>query len=103
MLVLIYRASLIKSFNTTHHLRCIERLKARNERLTAALERRKADSKLISMKLCRLESDCSALQMALRYWYLITTPDTLTCKLVCTNILSQTKLSSCLILLSRSV
>uniref|UniRef100_A0A3B5LQV1 Usher syndrome 1C binding protein 1 n=1 Tax=Xiphophorus couchianus TaxID=32473 RepID=A0A3B5LQV1_9TELE len=47
--------------------RCIERLKARNERLTVALERRKADSEQISLKLCRLESDCSALQMALRY------------------------------------
>lgn len=47
--------------------RCIERLKARNERLTAALERRKGESEQISITLSRVESDCSALQTALRY------------------------------------
>ncbi|MEQ2282010.1 hypothetical protein AMECASPLE_036151, partial [Ameca splendens] len=64
-------ASLFKNITSTHppscYHRCIERLKARNERLTVALERRKADSEHTSMKLNRLESDCSALQMALRY------------------------------------
>ncbi|XP_047442720.1 uncharacterized protein ushbp1 [Mugil cephalus] len=47
--------------------RCIERLKARNERLTAALERRKGESEQISITVNRLESDCAALQKALRY------------------------------------
>uniref|UniRef100_A0A1A7Z022 Usher syndrome 1C binding protein 1 n=1 Tax=Iconisemion striatum TaxID=60296 RepID=A0A1A7Z022_9TELE len=47
--------------------RCIERLKARNECLTAALERRKGESEQNSVKLTRLETECSALQMALRY------------------------------------
>lgn len=50
-------------------LRCIERLKARNERLTAALERRKAESEQISAKVNKLEADCCALQTALRYRY----------------------------------
>uniref|UniRef100_A0A8C7YCL3 Usher syndrome 1C binding protein 1 n=1 Tax=Oryzias sinensis TaxID=183150 RepID=A0A8C7YCL3_9TELE len=47
--------------------RYIERLRARNERLTAALERRKAESEQMSTKLNRLESNCSTLQLALRY------------------------------------
>ncbi|XP_039984643.1 colorectal mutant cancer protein [Xiphias gladius] len=47
--------------------RYIERLKARNARLTAALERRKGESEQISITVNRLESDCSALQMALKY------------------------------------
>ncbi|XP_059197386.1 uncharacterized protein ushbp1 [Centropristis striata] len=47
--------------------RCIERLRARNERLTAALERRKGESEQISFTVNRLEADCAALQMALRY------------------------------------
>jgi RNase H-fold protein (predicted Holliday junction resolvase) len=49
--------------------RCIERLKARNERLTAALDKRKGESELISMTLSRHEADSTALQMALQYWY----------------------------------
>lgn len=56
-----------------HYLRCIERLKAKNERLTAALERRKGESEQISITLSKLEADCSALQMALRYWYIYKT------------------------------
>ncbi|KAF0041940.1 hypothetical protein F2P81_005472 [Scophthalmus maximus] len=48
--------------------RYIERLKARNERLTAALEQRKGESEQITVTLSRLESDCSALQLALKYW-----------------------------------
>ncbi|XP_029939535.1 uncharacterized protein LOC115382030 [Salarias fasciatus] len=47
--------------------RYIDRLKARNERLTAALERRKNELEQINLTLIRLESDCSALQTALRY------------------------------------
>lgn len=48
--------------------RSLERLKSRNERLTAALERRKSESEQISMALSRHEADCSALHMALTYW-----------------------------------
>ncbi|KAL1022852.1 hypothetical protein UPYG_G00033300 [Umbra pygmaea] len=47
--------------------RCIERLKARNECLTGALERRKGESEQISMTLSRHEADNTALQMALQY------------------------------------
>ena len=49
--------------------RCLERLKARNERLSAALDRRKGESEQISMALSQHEADSTALQMALRYWY----------------------------------
>lgn len=49
--------------------RYIERLKAKNERLTAALERKKGETEQIGIALIKLESDCSALQMALKYWY----------------------------------
>lgn len=52
-----------------YYLRYIERLKAKNERLTAALERRRGESEQISITLSRLEADCSALQMALGYGY----------------------------------
>lgn len=62
-----------------HYLRCIERLKAKNERLTAALERRKGESEQISITLSRLEADCSALQVALRYWYIYKTQLTHSC------------------------
>ncbi|XP_029356598.1 uncharacterized protein ushbp1 isoform X2 [Echeneis naucrates] len=47
--------------------RYIERLKARNERLTAALERKKGELEQNSITLNRLESDCSALQLSLKY------------------------------------
>ncbi|XP_053178438.1 uncharacterized protein ushbp1 [Scomber japonicus] len=47
--------------------RYIERLKARNERLTTALEQKKGETEQISITLNRVEADCSALQMALRY------------------------------------
>lgn len=50
-----------------HSFRCIERLKAKNERLTAGLERRRVESEQISLTVRRLEADCSALQAALRY------------------------------------
>lgn len=53
----------------SHYCRCIERLRARNERLTAALERRKGETERLSMTLNRLEANCSALETALRYWY----------------------------------
>lgn len=48
--------------------RCLERLKARNERLNAALVRRKGESEQLSMNLSRQEADSSALHMALAYW-----------------------------------
>lgn len=47
--------------------RYIERLKSKNERLNAALERRRVESEQNSIVVRRLEADCSALQMALRY------------------------------------
>ncbi|XP_051768624.1 colorectal mutant cancer protein isoform X1 [Ctenopharyngodon idella] len=47
--------------------RCLERLKARNERLNAALVRRKGESEQLSMNLSRQEADSSALHMALAY------------------------------------
>ncbi|XP_010870869.2 colorectal mutant cancer protein isoform X2 [Esox lucius] len=47
--------------------RCIERLKARNDGLTAALDRRKGESEQISMTLSRHEAENTALQMALQY------------------------------------
>lgn len=48
--------------------RCLERLKARNERLNGALVRRKGESEQLSMSLSRQEADGSALHMALAYW-----------------------------------
>ncbi|KAG1928541.1 hypothetical protein F2P79_023603 [Pimephales promelas] len=48
--------------------RCLERLKARNERLNGALVRRKGESEQLSMSLSRQEADSSALHMALAYW-----------------------------------
>nr|XP_023699844.1 Usher syndrome type-1C protein-binding protein 1 [Paramormyrops kingsleyae] len=47
--------------------RCVERLKARNKRLSAALERRKGESEQMSMILSKHEADHTALQMALKY------------------------------------
>ncbi|XP_057697607.1 harmonin-binding protein USHBP1 isoform X1 [Corythoichthys intestinalis] len=47
--------------------RQIEGLKARNERLTVALERKATECEQISVTLKRLEADCSAMQLALRY------------------------------------
>ncbi|XP_046713834.1 colorectal mutant cancer protein isoform X3 [Silurus meridionalis] len=47
--------------------RSLDRLKARNERLTSALERRKSESEQVSMALSRYEADCSALNVALSY------------------------------------
>ncbi|XP_051957855.1 harmonin-binding protein USHBP1 [Xyrauchen texanus] len=47
--------------------RCLERLKARNERLNVALVRRKGESEQLSMSLSRQEADSSALHMALTY------------------------------------
>lgn len=67
--ILIIKAISLLIPSSSLYRRCIERLKARNERLTAALERRKGESEQINLRLNRLESDCSALQMALRYWY----------------------------------
>ncbi|MBN3317129.1 CRCM protein, partial [Atractosteus spatula] len=46
---------------------CIERLKSRNDRLSAALERRKGESEQISMTLGKHEANCTALQLALKY------------------------------------
>ncbi|XP_068599572.1 colorectal mutant cancer protein [Brachionichthys hirsutus] len=46
--------------------RCIDRLRAKNERLTASLERRKGESRQFILVLNTLESECSALQMALK-------------------------------------
>lgn len=48
--------------------RLVDRLKARNERLSAELERRKIELEHMSFTVNRLESDCSALQLGLRYW-----------------------------------
>lgn len=53
----------------SYHHRYIERLKARNERLAAALERKKGETEQIRFTLNRLESDHLALLTALRYWY----------------------------------
>lgn len=64
--------------------RCLERLKARNERLSAALERRKGESEQISMALSRHEADNTALQMALRYWY-CSNLNRNSCTLLCTG------------------
>ncbi|XP_048832400.1 colorectal mutant cancer protein [Brienomyrus brachyistius] len=50
-----------------HLQRCVERLKARNKRLSAALERRKGESEQMSMILSKHEADHTALQMALKY------------------------------------
>ncbi|KAJ7986223.1 hypothetical protein DPEC_G00337730 [Dallia pectoralis] len=47
--------------------RCIERLKTRNDGLTAALDRRKGESEQISMTLSRHEAENTALQIALQY------------------------------------
>lgn len=48
--------------------RYIERLKSKNERLNAALERRRVESEQNSVTVRRLEADCASLQKALRYW-----------------------------------
>lgn len=47
--------------------RLIDRLKARNERLSLALERKKTELEHMSFTVNRLEVDCSALQLGLRY------------------------------------
>ncbi|XP_053710502.1 uncharacterized protein ushbp1 isoform X1 [Synchiropus splendidus] len=47
--------------------RYVEKLKCRNERLTAAMDRKRAESDQLLMTVKRLESDCSALQAALRH------------------------------------
>ncbi|CAG00762.1 unnamed protein product [Tetraodon nigroviridis] len=47
--------------------RYIERLKSKNERLNTALERTRVESEQNSVRMRRLEADCSALQKALRY------------------------------------
>ncbi|XP_077463402.1 colorectal mutant cancer protein [Stigmatopora argus] len=47
--------------------RQIEGLKARNEHLTVALERKTIECEQISVTLKRLEADCSAMHLALRY------------------------------------
>ncbi|KAM9763004.1 colorectal mutant cancer protein isoform 2-T2 [Menidia menidia] len=61
-------ASPISQESETERLhRYIERLKVRNERLTSALERKKVESEQNTQTLAKLEADCSALQMALRY------------------------------------
>ncbi|XP_051791390.1 colorectal mutant cancer protein [Erpetoichthys calabaricus] len=51
---------------TERFQRCIERLKARNDRLSAALERRKGEAEQISMVLGQHESRHTALQLALK-------------------------------------